>query len=350
MTTKLTWLVNGKRKSEQGDIEELKQARETLVSQHRRKEKEIEESILQLREQGIASQSVFCMTHEQQWKSKEQQLKLQIAELEMAIKSDLADKNETRDKIKVERVLLSSPSLHRLQMGPLEVKQERLADDKVKEMAEEIQQEKEELSHLSEEQLADQTSITSGDGTKITEELEPEDQDGKQNEDPVESIKTDSSDVVDKDTSDVFLYLKRATNQHEDKFHSVPKSFLQWLENIFPCDAFTWVSKFLLILPVSLGFLQGVYMVSDPSEDEQDLECENIQFERYSRSKETPLNKTLMVLSGSYFKLTTLGNIKVLEKFHFKEKMLVNDQILDEDILSVGISDYNLQTEMLIDY
>ncbi|XP_071423474.1 protein fantom isoform X3 [Pithys albifrons albifrons] len=47
--------------------------------------------------------SVFCMTHEQQWKSKEQQLKLQIAELEMAIKSDLADKNEILDKIKVER-------------------------------------------------------------------------------------------------------------------------------------------------------------------------------------------------------------------------------------------------------
>lgn len=47
--------------------------------------------------------SVFCMTQEQQWKSKEQQMKLQIAKLEMAIKSDLADKNAILDKIKVER-------------------------------------------------------------------------------------------------------------------------------------------------------------------------------------------------------------------------------------------------------
>lgn len=43
------------------------------------------------------------MTHEQQWKLKEQQLKLQIAKLETAIESDLADKNEILDKIKVER-------------------------------------------------------------------------------------------------------------------------------------------------------------------------------------------------------------------------------------------------------
>lgn len=43
------------------------------------------------------------MTHEQQWKLKEQQLKLQIAKLESAIESDLADKNEILDKIKVER-------------------------------------------------------------------------------------------------------------------------------------------------------------------------------------------------------------------------------------------------------
>ncbi|XP_075366720.1 protein fantom isoform X7 [Mycteria americana] len=47
--------------------------------------------------------SVFSMTHEQQWILKEQQLKLQIAKLETAIKSDLADKNEILDKIKVER-------------------------------------------------------------------------------------------------------------------------------------------------------------------------------------------------------------------------------------------------------
>ncbi|OXB76120.1 UNVERIFIED_CONTAM: hypothetical protein H355_000219, partial [Colinus virginianus] len=48
--------------------------------------------------------SVFSVTHEQEWKLKEEQLKLQIAELETAIKSDLADKNEILNKIKVERV------------------------------------------------------------------------------------------------------------------------------------------------------------------------------------------------------------------------------------------------------
>ncbi|XP_078400393.1 protein fantom isoform X1 [Cetorhinus maximus] len=47
--------------------------------------------------------SAFDMTHEQQWKLKEQQLKLQIAQLETALKSDLADKNDILDKIKLER-------------------------------------------------------------------------------------------------------------------------------------------------------------------------------------------------------------------------------------------------------
>lgn len=50
----------------------------------------------------------------------------------------------------------------------------QLSADKGKEMAEEIQQEKEEHSHLSEEQLADETLITSRDETEIIEELEPE--------------------------------------------------------------------------------------------------------------------------------------------------------------------------------
>ncbi|XP_054025950.1 protein fantom isoform X3 [Dryobates pubescens] len=47
--------------------------------------------------------SAFSMTHEQQWKLKEQQLKRQIAKLETAIESDLADKNEILDKFKLER-------------------------------------------------------------------------------------------------------------------------------------------------------------------------------------------------------------------------------------------------------
>lgn len=43
------------------------------------------------------------MTREQEWKLKEEQLKLQIAELETAIQSSLADKDEILGKLKVER-------------------------------------------------------------------------------------------------------------------------------------------------------------------------------------------------------------------------------------------------------
>lgn len=47
--------------------------------------------------------SAFDVSHEQKWKTREQQLKLQIAQLEMALKSDLTDKNQILDKIKAER-------------------------------------------------------------------------------------------------------------------------------------------------------------------------------------------------------------------------------------------------------
>ncbi|XP_066525116.1 protein fantom isoform X2 [Hoplias malabaricus] len=47
--------------------------------------------------------SAFDVSQEQKWKTREQQLKLQIAQLEMALKSDLADKNQILDKIKAER-------------------------------------------------------------------------------------------------------------------------------------------------------------------------------------------------------------------------------------------------------
>ncbi|XP_053846617.1 protein fantom-like isoform X2 [Vidua macroura] len=83
-----------------------------------------------------------------------------------------------------------------IQMAHVVQDAEQLSGDKVKEMAEEIQQEKEELSHLSEEQVADQTLTTSRDETEIIEELEPEDQEDHQEDDAVESIKTDSDDCI----------------------------------------------------------------------------------------------------------------------------------------------------------
>ena len=47
--------------------------------------------------------SAFNAAHEEQWKLKEQQLKVQIAQLETALKSDLADKTEILDRLKTER-------------------------------------------------------------------------------------------------------------------------------------------------------------------------------------------------------------------------------------------------------
>lgn len=47
--------------------------------------------------------SAFSAAHEEQWKLKEQQLKVQIAQLETALKSDLTDKTEILDRIKTER-------------------------------------------------------------------------------------------------------------------------------------------------------------------------------------------------------------------------------------------------------
>ncbi|XP_032086615.1 protein fantom isoform X2 [Thamnophis elegans] len=47
--------------------------------------------------------SAFGVTHDQQWKLKEQQLKRQIGQLEAALKADLAEKNNILDRIRMER-------------------------------------------------------------------------------------------------------------------------------------------------------------------------------------------------------------------------------------------------------
>ncbi|KAG9341962.1 hypothetical protein JZ751_018279, partial [Albula glossodonta] len=68
----------------------------------------------------------FDVTQEQKWKTREQQLKLQVAQLEVALKSDLADKNEILDKIKLERELNENLSQQNqdLQLRFLEQKQQ----------------------------------------------------------------------------------------------------------------------------------------------------------------------------------------------------------------------------------
>lgn len=70
--------------------------------------------------------SAFDVSQEQKWKTKEQQLKLQIAQLEMALKADLTDKNEILDKIKAERDVNGKLSQEnsQLQLRYLEQKQQ----------------------------------------------------------------------------------------------------------------------------------------------------------------------------------------------------------------------------------
>ncbi|XP_055047592.2 protein fantom [Misgurnus anguillicaudatus] len=70
--------------------------------------------------------SAFDVNLEQKWKTREQQLKLQIAQLEMALKSDLTDKNQILDKIKAERDLNENLTEEnkQLQLRYLEQKQQ----------------------------------------------------------------------------------------------------------------------------------------------------------------------------------------------------------------------------------
>ncbi|KAJ8002849.1 hypothetical protein DPEC_G00163240 [Dallia pectoralis] len=70
--------------------------------------------------------SVFDVSQEQKFRTREQQLKLQIAQLEVALNSDLRDKNEILDKIKFERDLNEKLSKENkdLQLRFLEQKQQ----------------------------------------------------------------------------------------------------------------------------------------------------------------------------------------------------------------------------------
>ena len=52
--------------------------------------------------------SAFDVSQQQKWQLQEQQLKLQITQLETALKADLVDKNEILDKIKAERGVFTS--------------------------------------------------------------------------------------------------------------------------------------------------------------------------------------------------------------------------------------------------
>ncbi|KAM6300560.1 protein fantom [Aegotheles albertisi] len=201
-----------------------------------------------------------------------------------------------------------------------EVKHERLADDKVTEMAEEIQQEKDDLSHLSEGQLASQSSVTSGDETEITEDLEPEDQDDRQENDAIESIITDSDDCII--SSPISKNIKQATEKIRIEIISLGLTesrvtLDETIQQLFvECRLYNFLAEETpLSLPkptsgqrIHYNYSNVIYVdkannrarreylksmllkpdlhteslrftvVSDPPEDEQDLECEDMGF------------------------------------------------------------------------
>ncbi|XP_055674481.1 protein fantom isoform X1 [Falco peregrinus] len=200
-----------------------------------------------------------------------------------------------------------------------EFKQERLADDKVKEVAEEIQQEKD-LSHPSEGQLTDQSSVTSGDETKITEELESEDQGDRQEDDAIESVTTDSDDCIvsspiskDVKQADEKIYIEimslSLTDSQIASDETIQQLFVECTLYNFLCEEtplslpkptsgqrihYNYSSvihvdkvnnlarreylKSMLLKPDLHTDSLRFTVVSDPPEDEQDLECEDIGF------------------------------------------------------------------------
>ncbi|XP_015481616.1 protein fantom isoform X3 [Parus major] len=215
--------------------------------------------------------------------------------------------------------------LSTIQMSHVVQEAKQVSSDKAKEMAEEIQQEKE-LSHLSEEQLADQTLITSRDETEIIEELQPEDQDNQ--DDAVESIKTDSDDCII--SSPVSTNIKQLSQSVHGNYLEVEKIWIkitslcltesritadETIQQLFvECRLNNFLAEETpLSLPKPTGgqrihynystvinvdkednraereYLKSILLkpdlpadslkftvVSDPPEDEQDLECEDI--------------------------------------------------------------------------
>ncbi|XP_009948338.1 PREDICTED: protein fantom [Leptosomus discolor] len=192
-----------------------------------------------------------------------------------------------------------------------ELKQERLADDKVKEMAEEIRQEKEELLDVLKGQLADQRSVTSGDETLITEELKPE---------AIESIVTDSDDCIvsspvskkikwvtekirieiislgltesritsDEKIQQLFVECKLHNFLAEETPLSLPKptsgqrvyynySKVIPVDKAYNCARREYLKSMLLKPGLHTDSLQ-FSVISDPPADEQNLECEDIGF------------------------------------------------------------------------
>ncbi|NWH81513.1 FTM protein, partial [Piaya cayana] len=247
--------------------------------------------------------------------------------------------------------------------GVTEVKQERLADDKAKEEAEEILEEKEDLSHLSEGQLGDRSSVTSTDEAEITEELEPEGQDDRQENDAVESIITDSDDSVI--SRPISKNIKQATEKIRIEITSLSLSESRITSDETIQQLFVECRLYNLITeetPLSLPkptcgqrihynysnvihvdkannharreFLKSMLLkpdlhtdslrftvVSDPPDDQQDLECEDIGFAYVSLreifQKQRDIIEQDIDIFDSQDDSTVIGKLKVtVEALH----------------------------------
>ncbi|XP_075392710.1 protein fantom isoform X2 [Tenrec ecaudatus] len=190
-----------------------------------------------------------------------------------------------------------------------EVSQESIVD-KVIENTEKMQQEKDDVSLLSEGQLAEQSLASSEDETEITEELEPEDEEDRSASDSDDCIIPSSVSKSIKQTSEkirieiIALSLKDSRVTKDDtiqrlfvecRFYSLPAEETpvslpkpksgQWVyynySHVIYVDKENNQAKREVLKAVlqkqempnkSLRFT----VVSDPLEDEQDLECEDI--------------------------------------------------------------------------
>ncbi|XP_015277767.1 PREDICTED: protein fantom [Gekko japonicus] len=219
-----------------------------------------------------------------------------------------------------------------------------------------IQEESEDLSQLSEGQFADQSSATSGEETEITEELEPGDQDDTQGTDAVESA-TDSDECVVPSIES--LSLKQTAEKIRIEIISlsltespitadstIQRLFVECKFSSFPADetpvslpkprSGQWISyNYSNVIRVDEAhnkarrdFLKAVLrgsepspgsirftVVSDPPEDEQDLECEDIGLAYVSLSEMFRKGKDIIEDDIDVFDLeddgTVIGKLKI---------------------------------------
>ncbi|XP_060109557.1 protein fantom [Heteronotia binoei] len=233
---------------------------------------------------------------------------------------------------------------------------ETQVDSRAGKAAADIQEESEDLSQLSEGQFGDQSSATSGEETEITEELEPEDQDETHGTDAVESV-TDSDECVVpsleslsfKQTAEkirIEIISLRLTESPITADSTIQRLFVECKFSSFPADetpvslpkprSGQWISfNYSNVIRVDEAhnkarrdFLKAVLqgsepspgsirftVVSDPPEDEQDLECEDIGFTYVSLSELFRKGKDLIEHDVDVFDLrddgTVIGKLKI---------------------------------------